>query len=763
MGCISSSEDKQNQPGSQDTPRKENAQITNKTPSSQLPTRQNQSQRSPPYETELSASLVDSSGANVPFHGLLTDAHKLNIRREATENPQNKLFDRSCHPLDDSQTPPSKPRLTVVTGVAMTMPYTVIVAKPSAVDDVKAVIQPVFERANAIFNGWSPASEISAFNKQPPEKKMKLSSDLITLFDTVDLVYDMSDGRFDPTTGVLSAAFENCVTERKRPPLPSEIAPFKHALGWKRRIQRKGVQGARLNSHTIVDLDGISKGHVVDLLIDALSNSGFSSCYVDWAGDIRAMNEHPDGRPWRSAVIRPPALPRVFQHWRDSSLRNMLNEDDIAYFANYSSSAGDGCAIATSGDYFSVQKYGFHHITNLTEMSVMKASAASVGSICVAAKTCAIADALSTAAMTFSGVDDAVDFLQQLKTRHPDTVYGYCAMGRNSSNKNNEVFTEDIFATAMTIDDQTQHPQENAVVNDISLDESKRLTDFIRENIFLSTATIHLDETMLEIDSLVSCSMDPYPLVTFSAPPEFVQSLHDRQDSTGVTLRCSVRLNSDSASLGPENNVNVNLRLSEIKNFENIAFLSAIIEDVDFGNIVTYTVSYKHKKVVQHIDLRVPRSKFRLIPTLQKAKTFLRHNPGMVWVITTKAADQAMFALTASSVCVPRHAQGYITFNISHTSAFFAGFGGVKSILRVHALSMELSKLGLKFVDECRPTDVDSSELESQAVVSAVCIVEHVVTIQDHDVVAARVCEISEQKDNQRLPLVWVGGNYVDW
>lgn len=764
MGCISSSEEKPVQSNARDTPRRENGQQTNKTQAPHSENRQNESQHSPSYETELSASLVDSSEANVPFHGLLKDSNKLNIKREAVQNPQNKLFDRSYHPRDDSQTPPSDPRLTVVTGVAMTMPYTIIVTKPSATKEVEAIIEPVFERANSAFNGWSPASEISALNKQQPEKKMKLSTELTALFDIVDMVFDMSDGRFDPTTGVLSAAFENCVTERQRPPLPNEIAPFKHAVGWKRRIRRNGIHASRLNSHTTVDLDGISKGHVVDLLMDALIASGFLSCYVDWAGDIRAADEHPDGRPWRSAVIRPPALPRVFQHWRESSLRNMLDQNDIGYFANYSPPAGNGCAIATSGDYFSMQKYGFHHIANLSDMTVMKASHASVGSVCVAAKSCAIADALATAAMTFSSVEKTVVFLEQLNERHPDTVYGYCVMGRNSSSTDNECFTKNIFVTATTTTaDHNQPSQETAFVNDVSLHDSKRLTDVIREHILSCIAVLHMDDFDLEIDSFVSCSMDPHPLVTFSVPHEVGQSLCTRQDGTDVTLHCSAQLNSVPTSAPLENCVRVSLRLSEVKIFEQVVLVSAIIEDVDFGNTMTYTVAHKQNKVVQHVDLRVPRSKFPFLPTLQKAKTFLRHVPSMVWVVTTKSADDTTFALTASSVCVPRHAGGYITFNISHTSAFFANFGGVKSILRIHALSSELSTLALKFVDECRPTDSDSRNFESEAVISAVCIVEHVVSMQDHDVVAARVCEISNYRDNQRLPLVWVGGNYVEW
>lgn len=276
----------------------------------------------------------------------------------------------------------------------------------------------------------------------------------------------------------------------------------------------------RMNAHTLVDLDGVSKGFVIDAIVRDLMNDGFFNCYVDWAGDSRAVGTHPDGRPWRSAVIRPPPLSRVFKHWQKSSMSDLISDSDIAYMANYTVEGMHGCAIATSGDYFSVQKYGFHHIANVDEMAVMKASSISVGSVCVAANTCAIADAIATAAMTFSAVEDTVKFLERLKNEHSNTVFGYCVMGRDvPSQEGVEEFTPGIFEVANFAkpDDQSA----SATIS--SSDEGEQLATLAHERLFKFCAEIVFGAARVLVDSFVSCSMDPLPLVSFLVPRKLIE------------------------------------------------------------------------------------------------------------------------------------------------------------------------------------------------------------------------------------------------
>lgn len=714
------------------------------------------------YETQLSASLVDSTSTSVPFHGLLNDKHKLDLKRHANSDPQNKLFDRTCHPSDDAMETSSDSRLTILTGVAMTMPYTIIVAQPDATVAVEKIITPLFDRTNAVYNAWNPASEISKLNKLPPEKKVPLSSHLASLFDVVDTAFDMTDGKFDPTSGVLSVAFENCITQKERPPLPAEIAPFKHAIGWKRRIIRKSGSIHRMNAHTVADLDGISKGFVIDAIVIELMNNGFYDCYVDWAGDVRAVGSHPDGRPWRSAVVRPPELSRVFSHWQNSTLREMINADDTAYFADFAVNGVNGCAIATSGDYFAMHKYGFHHIASIEDMTVMKATYLSVGSVCVAANTCAIADAIATAAMTFREAEETVSFLERLKSSYSNIVYGYCVMGRNRPSKRRvEVITQGIFEVADSVPNSTTTEALSPEGASNSAEGDENFAAQISGRLYKSLCEVQFGGSSLVIDSLVSCSMNPHPLVTFFAPFDIISHLTDEKNDVLSKMKLFL-LKPSAAGLSTHlSGVSVDLRYVGVFRVNDIACVFATIEDVDFGSVKDYTITHNDLSVKYEVQLGVVRSQFQLMPILNKAKVLMRNIPSMIWVVSIKAEDGSPVALTATSVRVPQDGDGHMYFNVAHSSTFYAYLGGEGSAVNGYALSTSLSDLATKFVSDCRPTKDDMARLQNESIVAATCIISQKHNLQDHLVVIGTLCEVSDlDKSGSRKPLLWLHGDY---
>lgn len=717
----------------------------------------------PQYETQLSASLVDSGTKSVPFHGLLNDKHKLDLKRHANSDPQNKLFDRSLHPSDDAVKTAPDSNLTTVTGVAMTMPYTIIVAQPSATMAVEKIISPIFDRTNAVYNAWNPDSEVSKLNSLPPEKKVPLSSHLADLFDAVDMAFDMTDGKFDPTSGVLSVAFENCITQKERPPLPSEIAPFKHAIGWKKRIVRKSGTIHRMNAHTVVDLDGITKGFVIDTIVIELMNNGFYDCYVDWAGDVRAVGSHPEGRPWRSAVVRPPELSRVFSHWRDSTLREMIKADDMAYFANFAANGVNGCAIATSGDYFAMHKYGFHHIASIEDMTVMKATYLSVGSVCVVANTCAIADAVATAAMTFKEAEETVSFLERLKSSYSNIVYGYCVMGRNRPSKRKvEVLTPGIFELVDSMSNSTGTEAHSPEGTSNSAEDDEKFVAQIPGRLYKSLCEVRFGGSSVVIDSLVSCSMDPCPLVTFFAPFDVISHMTDQKNDVLSKIKLSLLKPSATGMSTHPSGVTVDLRYSGVFRINDVACVSAIVEDVDFGSVKDCTIVHNDQSVNYEIKLGVVRSQFQLMPILNKAKVLMRNIPSMIWVVTIQAEDGSPVALTATSVRVPQDCGGLMYFNVAHSSTFYAHLSGEGSAVKGYALSTTLSGLATKFVSDCRPTEDDIDRLQNESIVAATCIISQRHNLQDHLVVIGTLSEVSDlDKSGSRKPLLWLHGGYM--
>jgi hypothetical protein len=118
--------------------------------------------------------------------------------------------------------------------------------------------------------------------------------------------------------------------------------------------------------------------------------------------------------------MKPPSLPLVFQCWADGTLSTCLSGSGFTQFVDLVAGiAGrepvsgknpglildrDGVAIATSGYYYQISKFGYHHIVNPAAMAVIKAGSRTVGSVSVMTTSCALAYGLAyglaTAAMT---------------------------------------------------------------------------------------------------------------------------------------------------------------------------------------------------------------------------------------------------------------------------------------------------------------------------------------------------------------------------
>lgn len=732
------------------------------------------------YETALSASLSESGGTSVPFHGILTDAGKLNLSSSA-RNDSNKL--RRCGELanaDDDVN--ADTNLLLIHGVSMTMPYRIIVPSSAGytLDTIRETLDKVFHTANTKFNGWNETSEISKFNKLAPEKKHPISMELTHLFDIVDDVYQLSDGRYDPTIGGLSLACENCIRDNERPLQPSETSRLKYAVGWTRKVKRiASGQVMRMNANTIVDLDGVSKGHVVDLIIAALQRKhAIKDAYVDWAGDIAVIGQHPTlSRPWQSGLIKPPELKLVFKHWKNGTINQLLDDgsDDgpiISHIASYATSTGKPCAIATSGDYFSVFKFGFHHIAHVPSLSLLKASPSSVASVAVVAEQCAIADAIATAAMTFPTVKEASDFLSGLCERSDSTkVLGFCVLNRSDDSQQEnrwQIYSEQFFKPYETAPKVDSHAPITQKLGLETSNVSAQVEKLEQSHLFKWPVLIRYEECEITVDSFTSYSMNPEPLVTFCVPTSFTPDTADDNQVNGINhtiLYCNIINNGEST-------VKATLRLhSMIKQPENMVLLIAAIVDVDFGTVTDYKITHTPSNVgkVCQVDMgKIARSKFQFCDINQKARTLHRHTPAMVWVLSLEAADGTVFAVTATSVFVMQST--FITLNIAHSSTFYAEFSGPSSVITAYALSSSLQHLAQKFVSHPTPSQTNLDSLDDWALARFHCSVSAVSNMEDHASITAVIVEVSTGKklkdydsNADRLPLTWLGGQFVKW
>lgn len=275
-------------------------------------------------------------------------------------------------------------------GTSMTMHYKVIMGEKITKNQtilVKQGIEKIFNEINNIFNNWNPNSEISKINKKATNKEILVSPQLINFLVYVDTLFELTNGRFDPTISPLKKLW---ISHLKQLSIPKneEINNVKDYVGWKKIIILPKTSSI-IKTHPKIELDlcGIIKGHAVDLISSLLKNLNINNFYVEWGGEIKLSGQYFSKRPWKIGLLYPR---------KTLSITNQ--------------------SIATSGNY--IQKWrvlekSYTHIINPITYSPLEVKAELISSATVIHPSCSYADAIATALMTFSSKNEAFDWIQK--------------------------------------------------------------------------------------------------------------------------------------------------------------------------------------------------------------------------------------------------------------------------------------------------------------------------------------------------------------
>jgi thiamine biosynthesis lipoprotein len=148
-----------------------------------------------------------------------------------------------------------------------------------------------------------------------------------------------TEGRFDPTVGVLRGAWD---FRSGRVPSREEVDALRHLVDASLVSRRDGTVFLRREGMEL-DLGGIGKEYAADRVARVLVEQGISAAVVNFSGDVRTVGRRLDRHPWKIGV-RDPREPRRIRF----SVRPMA-----------------GAGVATSGDYergFVKDGTRYHHI-----------------------------------------------------------------------------------------------------------------------------------------------------------------------------------------------------------------------------------------------------------------------------------------------------------------------------------------------------------------------------------------------------------------
>ena len=212
------------------------------------------------------------------------------------------------------------------------------------------------------------------------EGSARLDAGLAALLKSALKIAEDSGGAFDPTLLPVTAlwSFET----GGRVPAPEELALARSRTGY-RALRLDSAGKASLPEGFALDLGGIAKGAVVDLLAEHLIESGRGDFLIEAGGDIMISGLKGSGRPWVIAIRHPRKSDAVL------GLLRLGGEEQQT-------------AVVTSGDYeryFEREGVRYHHILD----PATGAPARGLISVTVIAPTAAEADGLATAAFVLGG------------------------------------------------------------------------------------------------------------------------------------------------------------------------------------------------------------------------------------------------------------------------------------------------------------------------------------------------------------------------
>jgi thiamine biosynthesis lipoprotein len=220
-------------------------------------------------------------------------------------------------------------------------------------------------------------------------KRVQIDEETSRLLQYAGQCYELSDGRFDITSGILRRAWT--FDGRSFKPDEAQIASLRESVGWPR--VHLDAASMLLPTGMEIDLGGIGKEYAADRVAELVAEDSEAAVLVNFGGDIRAIPGAKDRRGWTVGIEAPGA--------------------DTAPVGQIEIAEG---GVATSGDarrYCIVEGRRLGHILDpRTGWPVADAPR----SVTVVADNCTAAGFMSTLAMLHGA--DAEGFLNTLGVTH---------------------------------------------------------------------------------------------------------------------------------------------------------------------------------------------------------------------------------------------------------------------------------------------------------------------------------------------------------
>jgi len=241
---------------------------------------------------------------------------------------------------------------------------------------LEAALQAALSKAGVFVaqaSAHDAESTIGRFNQPDFKGPMPCSKELFACLQLCADLQLRSAGAFDAACGQ-SVRLWRRARQQQQLPSDEQIETARANSGWQQlELQPESCSISKKNPQLRLDLGGIGKGYVVDMLFEQLQTAGFKRLCVAIAGDLR-VGDAPPGR----------------KHWRIGL--GLLDKKRSQAYVNLSNAALSSSGDLHQGAVIAGQRYS--HIIDLRSGKALRQSDA----VSVIASRSALADALATSA-----------------------------------------------------------------------------------------------------------------------------------------------------------------------------------------------------------------------------------------------------------------------------------------------------------------------------------------------------------------------------
>ena len=150
------------------------------------------------------------------------------------------------------------------------------------------------ERKFSRYRDDNPVYRINHSRGDPVE----LDNETADLIDFSSQLYDMSEGRFDITSGLLRKVWTFDGSDRV--PKSKAVKALLPKIGWSKVHWERPL--LRLPAGMEIDLGGVGKEYAVDKVFGLVQSRFSGALLVNFGGDLRAQGPRADGSAWQVGV-----------------------------------------------------------------------------------------------------------------------------------------------------------------------------------------------------------------------------------------------------------------------------------------------------------------------------------------------------------------------------------------------------------------------------------------------------------------------------